>query len=144
MFHPQVHKALADKRHKEVHDGLAKSLGRSVLIEGDWFIVETEQFRKLRPEEQSLVVDTLHAGFPEYLITQGYRSIFISVFYVSFYSDYCSTICLINTGFFILMNIPSVKIVTSIPLQGFTLNLFLTTPTRSRVHLRNAMANFTW
>ncbi len=73
--HPQVHKALAEERHGAVHDPLAKSLGRPVPIDGDWSVVETQQFRGLTPEQQSLVVDTLHAGFPEYLITKGYHII---------------------------------------------------------------------
>lgn len=68
-----MHKALADARYKTVVDGLAASLdGRVVPVDVDWSIVDTPQFKNYLPENKSLVVENLRAGFPEAVVTNGF------------------------------------------------------------------------
>lgn len=68
----QVHKALVDARYQAVVEGLCSSLnGRKVPVDVDWSVVDTPQFKALLPEEKSSVVESLHAGFPERVVSQG-------------------------------------------------------------------------
>jgi hypothetical protein len=70
----QVHKALADERYNAVVKSLETSLGRLVPIEADWTLVDTPQFDALLPEVKSYVVESVHAGFPECVVTKGYTT----------------------------------------------------------------------